>query len=141
MKKIQNGDTVSVNYTGKFEDGTVFDSSLTPGRTPLKAVLGKGALIKGFEEALIDMSIGESKTVEIDPENAYGTHRPELIMEVPKNAVPEGVVEGQMLQGSSPNGPMTVKVLEIKDESVVLDANHPLVGKKLIFDLEVVEVE
>jgi len=141
MKKIQNGDTVTLNYTGKLEDGTMFDSSLVPGRTPLKATIGQGLFIKGFENALLDMTKGESKTVEILPEDAYGMNTPEMIMEIPKSAVPMNVEVGQMLQGSSPNGPMNVKVLEVKEETIVIDANHPLAGKKLIFELEVLEVE
>jgi FKBP-type peptidyl-prolyl cis-trans isomerase SlpA len=141
MEKITQNSTVTVNYTGKLEDGTVFDSSLVEGREPLKAKLGEGQLIPGFESGLIDMTVGENKTVEINPTEAYGDYNDELIVEVPKNNVPENVEVGMMLQTFGPMGPSIVKVLEIKDEVVVLDANHPLAGKKLTFELEVVGVE
>jgi FKBP-type peptidyl-prolyl cis-trans isomerase SlpA len=141
MEKITQNSTVTVNYTGKLEDGTIFDSSLVEGREPLKAKLGEGQLIPGFESGLIDMTIGENKTIEINPTEAYGDYNDELIVEVPKNNVPENVEVGMMLQTFGPMGPSIVKVLEIKDEVVVLDANHPLAGKKLTFELEVVGVE
>jgi FKBP-type peptidyl-prolyl cis-trans isomerase SlpA len=141
MKKVLNDSTVTVHYTGKLEDGTIFDTSLVEGREPLKAKLGEGQLIPGFESGLIDMTIGENKTIDINPTEAYGEYNNELIVEVPKNNVPENVEVGMMLQTFGPMGPSIVKVLEIKDEVVVLDANHPLAGKKLTFELEVVGVE
>lgn len=140
MRKIQNGDTVKVHYTGKLEDGTIFDSSLVEGREPLETVLGQGQLIKGFESGLIDMSEGETKTIEIESADAYGDINPEMVTEVPRVNVPEGVKEGEMLQGMGPMGPVNVKVTEVKEDMVVLDANHPLAGKKLIFDLQVVGI-
>lgn len=141
MKKIQNGDTVVVNYTGRLEDGTIFDTSLTEGREPLKAQLGQGLLIKGFEDGLLEMTEGDKKTIEIDSKDAYGDIREEMIAEVPKEQIPEGINVGDLLQAEGPMGPVTVKVAEIRDNIVVVDANHPLAGKKLIFDLEVVSVE
>ena len=141
MKKVQNGDTVVVNYTGRLEDGTVFDSSLIDGREPLTAQLGQGLLIKGFEDGLIEMTIGDKKTIEIDPSNAYGEINPEMIVEVPKEQIPEGVSVGEMLQAQGPMGPVNVKIAEIKDETIVVDANHPLAGQKLIFDLELVSID
>lgn len=141
MKKITTSDTVSVNYTGKLEDGTTFDSSHFEGREPLKVTLGQGQLIKGFENALIDMVQGESKTIQLEHTEAYGEVIPEMISEVSKTQVPEGIEVGQMLQGNGPMGPINVKVVEVKEETVVLDANHPLAGKKLIFDLEVVSID
>jgi len=140
MKKVENGNTVTVNYTGKLEDGSIFDSSLNEGREPLTAVLGEGSLIKGFEDGLINMSEGESKTVEIEPSEAYGEYREDMINSIPKTQVPEGVSVGDMLQGFGPMGPINVKVVEVNEETVTLDANHPLAGKKLIFDLEVVSI-
>jgi FKBP-type peptidyl-prolyl cis-trans isomerase SlpA len=140
MKKIQTGDNVKVHYTGKLEDGSIFDTSLTEGREPLETTLGQGQLIKGFEAGLIDMVVGEKKTIEIESADAYGEHNPEMINEIPRAQVPEGVKEGEMLQGMGPMGPVNVKVVEVKEETVVLDANHPLAGKKLIFELEVVEI-
>ena len=140
MKKIENGNTVTVNYTGRLEDGTIFDSSLNEGRTPLVATLGQGQLIPGFEEGLMGLSTGEKRTVEIEPENAYGQHNPMMIQEIEKTNVPEGVQVGDTLQGMNQYGPINVTVSEVKEETVVLDMNHPLAGKKLIFDLEVVSV-
>ena len=140
MEKITQNSTVTVNYTGKLEDGTIFDTSLVEGREPLKAKLGEGQLIPGFESGLIDMTIGENKTIDINPTEAYGEYNDELIVEVPKNNVPENVEVGMMLQTFGPMGPSIVKVLEIKDESVVIDANHPLAGEKLIFELEVMGI-
>jgi FKBP-type peptidyl-prolyl cis-trans isomerase 2 len=141
MKKVQNGDTVVVNYTGRLEDGTVFDSSLTEGREPLKAQLGQGLLIKGFEDGIIEMTIGDKKTIEIDPSNAYGDINSEMIVEVPREQIPEGVSVGDMLQAEGPMGPVNVKVAEIKEGTIVVDANHPLAGQKLIFDLELVSID
>jgi peptidylprolyl isomerase len=140
MKKIQVGDTVIVNYTGRLEDGTIFDSSLNEGREPLTSTLGQGQLISGFEDGLIDMVVGETKTIEIEPENAYGNYQSEMITIVSKSQVPETIQVGETLQGNTPNGPIIVKVIEVTDDSVTLDANHPLAGKKLIFDLEVMGI-
>jgi FKBP-type peptidyl-prolyl cis-trans isomerase SlpA len=140
MTKIKNGDNVSVHYTGKLEDGTVFDTSLAEGREPLTVTLGQGQLIPGFENGLIDMTAGEMKTIEIEPENAYGDIKPQMVSEVPLSQVPEGVKAGDMLQGQNQFGPVNVVVTEVKESTVVLDMNHPLAGKKLIFDLEVVSV-
>lgn len=140
MKKIQAGNTVKVNYTGKLEDGTIFDSSLNEGREPLEVTVGQGQLIKGFEDGLFDMSEGETKTIEIEPSEAYGDINIELINSVPRANVPEGVQEGEMLQGEGPMGAVNVKVIEVNEETVVLDANHPLAGKKLTFELEVISI-
>jgi FKBP-type peptidyl-prolyl cis-trans isomerase SlpA len=140
MKKVLNDSTVIVHYTGKLEDGTIFDTSLTEGREPLNVTLGQGQLIKGFEMGLVDMSEGDKKTVEIESVDAYGDHVEDMIIEVPKDKVPEGVEVGQVLQTMGSMGPSFVKVMEVKDEVVVIDANHPLAGKKLIFDLEVVTI-
>jgi FKBP-type peptidyl-prolyl cis-trans isomerase 2 len=138
MEKVKNGDTLKVHYTGRLEDGKVFDSSLTEGREPLEVTLGQGMLIPGFESGLIGMSLGEKKTIEIEPDQAYGERRNDMTNEIPKSYVPEGVKVDDMLTGQSPQGPVNVRVAEVKEDTVVLDANHPLAGKKLIFDLEVV---
>lgn len=140
MKKVKLGDTVTVNYTGKLEDGTIFDSSLNEGREPLKATLGQGNLIKGFENGLLEMSMGETKTIEINPEDAYGEYNPTLKTPIPRSQFPENVQVGETLQGNSPNGPIIVKVLEVNDENVTIDANHPLAGQKLIFEVELTEI-
>lgn len=140
MGKVTNNSTVTVNYTGKLEDGSIFDSSLNEGRTPLTATLGQGQLIRGFEEGLIDMEVGDKKTVEIDVDMAYGQYNEAMIQNVPKEQVPEGVMVGHMLQANTPMGPINFRVLEVNETNVKLDGNHPLAGKKLIFDLEVLEV-
>ena len=140
MEKVTSNSTVEVHYTGRLEDGTVFDSSLVEGREPLTATLGQGNLISGFENGLVDMSVGEKKTIEIEAENAYGQINPQMVNEVAKAQVPEEVSVGDMLQAMSPAGPINVKVLDIKEDVVVLDANHPLAGQKLIFDLEVISI-
>lgn len=138
MEKITIGDTVTVNYTGRLEDGSIFDSSLNEGREPLTALLGNGQLIKGFEDGLIGMSQGEKKTIEILPESAYGQYREDMIVEIPKNQLPSDCKVGDTLQGNGAAGPVMVRVSEIKEHGVMVDANHPLAGKKLIFDLEIV---
>ena len=140
MKKVETTSKVKVHYTGKLEDGTIFDTSLTEGREALEVQLGEGQLIKGFEAGLIDMSEGEKKTIELSVEDAYGEPRPEFINEIPKSNVPEGVQAGEMLQGMGPQGPVNVKVVSVTEDTVTLDANHPLAGKKLIFDLEIVSI-
>jgi peptidylprolyl isomerase len=141
MKKIQNGDTVSVNYIGRLEDGTVFDSSLTEGREPLKVTLGQGQLIKGFENGLLEMSVGDKKTITLNPSEAYGEPNPEAIIDVPLSNLPEGVQIGQTLQGQGPQGPFIVTVVDVNETSARLDHNHPMAGKTLTFDLEIVEVQ
>ena len=141
MAQITNGSSVSVNYTGRLEDGTIFDTSLHEGRTPLNATLGQGQLIPGFENGLMGMAIGEKKTIEIEPSDAYGEINEGMIQEVPLTQVPEGAKVGDMLQGQNERGQFQVSVKEVKENSVVLDMNHPLAGKKLIFDLEVVSID
>lgn len=141
MTQITNGSSVSVNYTGRLEDGTIFDTSIQEGREPLTATLGQGQLIPGFENGLMGMTVGEKRTIEIEPQDAYGEVNPQMVSEVALNQVPEGVKEGDMLQGQNQYGPVQVVVKEVKESTVVLDMNHPLAGKKLIFDLEVVSVD
>lgn len=141
MKKIKSTDTISVHYTGRLEDGTIFDTSLQEGREALKATLGQNQLIKGFENGLIDMSIGDKKTIEIEPVDAYGEINENLISEVPINQLPPTLEVGQVLQGTNQQGnTVLVKILDIGQNTITVDANHPLAGKKLIFDLEVVEI-
>lgn len=141
MSKVEKNSSVTVHYVGKLEDGTVFDSSYLEGREPIKANLGQGLLIPGFENGLLEMTVGEKKTVEIDPDQAYGMVNPELVGEVTKDRVPAEVQVGHTLQTMTEQGPMNVRVVDIKEDIVILDANHPLAGKKLIFDLELISVE
>ncbi len=140
MAKAQNGDVVTVHYTGRLSDGSIFDSSLNEGRHPITVKLGEGTLIKGFENGLLEMEVGNKKTVELDPEQAYGYRNETMVTEVDRSQVPQGVSVGDMLQTMTPNGPINVKVVEINESVIVIDGNHPLVGEKLIFDLELVSI-
>jgi FKBP-type peptidyl-prolyl cis-trans isomerase SlpA len=141
MKKVETNSTVTVNYTGRLEDGSIFDSSVVEGREPLTATLGQGQLIKGFESGLHDMSVGDKKTVEIEAEDAYGTYNDFMVQEVKKEQMPGEVEVGMHLQADTQMGPVQFVVKDIKEDSVILDANHPLAGQKLIFDLEVLEIQ
>ena len=135
---INEKSKVRVHYTGKLEDGRVFDSSVD--KEPLEIVLGEGNLIKGFENGLIGMKQGEKKTIEIDPKDGYGEIIENRLVEVEKSKLPEEINVGMVLQASSENGSMVVMIKEIKDDVVIVDTNHPLAGRKLVFDLEVIEV-
>lgn len=142
MKKAETGNSITVHYTGKFEDGQVFDTSLTEGREPLTTVLSDETnLIKGFTEALYGLTEGEKKTVELTPADAYGEVMEDLISNVPLENMPEGVKVGDMLQAQGPNGVFNVVVVDVNETTAKVDANHPLAGKKLIFDLEVVSID
>ena len=137
--KVENGKKVKVHYIGKLVDGEVFDTS--EGRDPIEFTVGQGMMIKGFEDGVLNMESGEKKTVEIDASEAYGESNSELFREVEKSKL-EGVEYevGTRLEAQTPQGGVPVVVSEIKEDVVVLDMNHPLAGKKLIFDLELVEV-
>ena len=138
MGKVEEGKTLKVHYTGKFENDEVFDTS--EGREPLEFTVGQGQLIPGFENGLIGMEEGEKKVVEIEPTDGYGEFREDLKQEVNTEQLPEGVKIGDMLQAPTPEGTVNVTVTEINGEKATVDANHPLAGRKLIFELEVVEV-
>lgn len=147
MTVVKENSKVKVHYTGKFTDGTAFDSSraiegypFVDGE-PLDVELGKGLLIPGFEKALQGMTVGETKTVNIACADAYGEPQDTHIQEVEKQYVPETVEAGQVLQSQTPQGPITVKVKEVREDVVVLDANHPLAGQDLVFDLELVGLD
>jgi peptidylprolyl isomerase len=135
---IEKGSKVKVHYTGKFEDNNIFDTSKD--KEPLEFTVGEGQLIPGFEQGVVGLNSGDKKTVELEPEQAYGPVRDELINEVAMEKLPEGVKQGQMLQAQTEQGAMNVVVTEVKEKTATVDANHPLAGKKLIFDLEVVEI-
>jgi len=139
---VKDGDKVKVNYTGTFEDGTEFDSS--EGREPLEVTVGSGQVIPGFEMGLLGMAVGDKKTITITPEEGYGQIREDLIADVPKSQFPPelNLTVGQQLQSQQPDGRvMNVTVKDIKDTMVTIDANHPLAGKTLLFDVELVEIE
>jgi len=141
MQKPQAGDTVRVHYTGTLEDGTQFDSSR--GADPLEFAMGQGQLIAGFEMAVAGLAPGESVTVTLAPEEAYGESNAEMVQEVPRRMMPEGVElePGMVLQGQSDEGQVdNFTIVSLTEETVTLDANHPLAGKSLTFDIELVEI-
>ncbi|PIR04366.1 MAG: peptidylprolyl isomerase [Candidatus Magasanikbacteria bacterium CG11_big_fil_rev_8_21_14_0_20_39_34] len=141
MPKPKKGDTVSVHYTGKLEDGEIFDSSKDRG--PLEAILGMGQLIEGFEKALYDMEVGEQKTIHIPKEQAYGEYNPALVVAVSSDKLPEGFAPqvGEWLQMTTDTGhDVIAKILEVNPDGIKLDANHRLAGKDLVFDLELLEI-
>jgi peptidylprolyl isomerase len=139
--KAKNGDKVKVHYTGRFKNGKIFDSSIE--REPLDVEIGAAQVIKGFEDALVGMQEGEKKSVEISPEEGYGQPDPALLIEIPNTNIPEGInpEPGMKLRLADNKGQsVMVTVTEIGDESIRLDANHPLSGKILVFDLELVNI-
>ncbi|MFZ5981526.1 MAG: FKBP-type peptidyl-prolyl cis-trans isomerase [Candidatus Zixiibacteriota bacterium] len=141
MSQAQDGSKVKVHYTGKLDDGTVFDSS--KGRNPFEFEIGAGAVIPGFEKGIRGMKVGETKTITIPPDEAYGHKREELIADVKKSHFPPDIIPtvGQQLQMQQSDGrPLNVMVTEINGEDVTLDANHPLAGKTLTFEVELVEL-
>lgn len=142
MSQVKPGDTVRIHYTGTLEDGTVFDSS--QGREPLEFTVGSGEIIPGLDNALPGMAEGESKTVAVPADEAYGQHDPNGRQQVPRDQIPEHIPldPGTALQMQTPDGQaVPVTVAEVTDEVVVLDANHPLAGKDLTFDVEMVEIK
>jgi len=141
MSKAKNGDTVKVHYTGKLDDGTVFDSS--ENKEPLEFKIGEGQVIAGFEEAVIGMDKGDSKTAKIPADKAYGPHREDMVIEVERDKLAADAVpkKGELWQISRENDdPIIVMVAEVDDSKVTLDANHPLAGKELTFDIQVEEI-
>lgn len=141
MAQAKSGDSVQVHYTGRLTDGSVFDTS--DGRDPLKFTLGEGMVIPGFNDAIIDMNIGDKKTVEIPVDQAYGPSQDELVMPVPRDQFPPDITPevGQQLQMGGPNGElMVVTVTNVKEDIVTLDANPPLAGEDLTFDVELVAI-
>lgn len=141
MQGAKKGDTVKVHYHGKLTNGETFDSS--EGRQPLEFKVGTGMVIKGFDDGVLDMKPGDKKTVEIPVGQAYGERNEELIIEFPKGKFPPGMElqEGMQLQLTNEQGqPVPVVIHAIHEDSVFLDANHPLAGEDLIFDIELVEI-
>ena len=141
MTEVKNGDTVRVHYTGKLTNGEQFDSSAN--REPLEFTVGGGQMIKGFDAAMPGMKVGDKKTVNISAADAYGERSEEAIIEFPKENVPADmkVEKGMNLTLSNQNGqPVPVTVVDVKDDVIVMDANHFLAGKELVFDIELVEI-
>ena len=141
MQRVKSGDKVKVHYHGRLTNGETFDKS--EGREPLEFEVGTGMVIKGFDDGVTGMSVGEKKTINIPFDEAYGPTNPEMIIDMPKDRFPQDMeLElGMSLAMSDGQGQQFgVIVTQIKEGSVVLDANHPLAGKDLIFDLELVEI-
>jgi len=143
MSKATNGNTVRVHYKGTLEDGTIFDDSRTRGET-LNFELGTNHMIEGFQKEIVGMEVGQTKTFKLACEDAYGQPVDEAVVEVPKEAFPENFdfVIGSSVQGTHPSGhQMNAVITEVKDEVVFLDHNHPLSGKDLNFEVELVEID
>ena len=141
MSNAAPGDNVKIHYTGRLEDGTEFDTSV--GRDPLEFTLGSGQVISGFDKAVEGMAVGDSKSVSIPPEDAYGQRQEGMIQEVPKSALPEDLTptEGMALQTRGQDGAtIRLTVTEVSEDTITVDANHPLAGKVLNFDIELVAI-
>lgn len=141
MEQAKSGDTVKIHYSGTLSDGTTFDSS--KGREPLAFALGAGQVIPGFDRAVEGMAVGESKSVTIPAEEAYGPHQEQLVQDVPNSVLPEGLEPevGMQLQGTSGAGQtMQFVVTDVKEDTITLDGNHPLAGQALNFEIELVAI-
>ena len=141
MQQVKSGDTVNVHYHGKLTDGSTFDSS--EGREPLSFTVGSGQVIKGFDDALIDMKVGDKKTVHIPVDQAYGHRNDDMMMEYPKSDFPadmQPTLGLQLHMSDNLGNVFPVVIADIKADIVLLDANHPLAGQDLIFDLELVSI-
>ena len=138
---VQAGQTVSIHYVGTFDDGTEFDSSRNRGE-PLAVQVGSGQVIPGFDEALQGMAIGEVKNIHLTPDMAYGSRNDEAVQTVPKTAFPPEfqLVEGVQVQGQGPAGPVLATIQSWDESTVTVDMNHPLAGKNLNFEIELVSV-
>jgi len=141
MAQVKQGDKVRVHYTGTYDDGTVFDSSVE--RDPLEVTVGTGMVIQGFDRALVDMEPGQKKNVNIPAAEAYGPRAEELVAEIPRERIPENIQleVGQQLQLSlADGGEAIVMIVDLSEKTVTLDANHPMAGMDLNFELELVEI-
>ena len=141
MSEAKAGDTVKIHYTGTLDDGTEFDSSR--GRDPLEFELGAGQVIPGFDEAVHGMNEGDSKTVSIPPEQAYGERHDQMVQDVPKSALPPGIEPevGMALSATNQEGAeMQLTVTAVQEDTITVDGNHPLAGQALNFDIELVSI-
>ena len=141
MSQAKSGDAVKIHYTGTLDDGTEFDSSA--GRDPLEFSLGSGQVIAGFDKAVDGMAVGDSKTVTIPPAEAYGDRHEKLLQQVPKTSLPDDMKPevGMQLQSQDPSGEvMSFVIADVSDETITVDANHPLAGQALTFAIELVEI-
>lgn len=138
-EEIRDGDVIRVRYTGRFPDGKVFDT--TDGRAPFTFVVGSGAVVKGFDAAVRGLRAGERTSVTIDPDMAYGPHNPENVMSISRSSIPAGmnITTGMQLKLPLQGGKaVTATVVKVTRELIRLDANHPMAGKTLVFDIEIV---
>lgn len=141
MSNAKSGDTVKIHYTGTLDDGSQFDSSA--GRDPLEFEVGSGQVIPGFDKAVEGMAVGDSKSVRIEAVDAYGPRHEQLVQEVDRSLLPDDLEpsEGMTLQSSSPDGQtMQFMVTAVAHDTITVDANHPLAGEALSFDIELVEI-
>ncbi len=141
MQQVKNGDKVRVHYHGKLTNGETFDSS--NGCEPLEFEVGSGKVIKGFDAGVTGMKVGEKKSINIPVDEAYGPLNPAMMIEYPKTQFPKDMpleLEMPLIMSSASGEQIEVKISEIKEEVIILNANHPLAGKELIFDLELVEI-
>jgi FKBP-type peptidyl-prolyl cis-trans isomerase 2 len=141
MQQAKSGDKVKVHYYGRLTNGETFDSS--EGKAPLEFEIGGGMVIKGFDEGVTGMAVGEKKTVNIPSEEAYGPRNPEMLVEFPKEKFPQDMeveIGMQLMMNNGAGQQFPVVITEIKEEVVLLDANHPLAGQDLVFDIELVEI-
>ncbi len=142
MAQVKKGDTIKVHYKGTLTDGSLFDSS--EGKEPLEFTVGEQMVIYGFDNGVLDMKVGDKKTLNIPCLEAYGEMNTELMIEIPKSELPEElgeVTEGMQLNMVNQDGyELPVEVIEIKEDAIVLDGNHPLAGQDLIFEVELVEI-
>ena len=140
--KVKQGDSVKVHYVGTLNDGNEFDNSYKRGST-LDFKVGEGQMIKGFDNAVAEMNVGDKKTINIKPEEAYGERKEEAIMAVAKDNFPPDFIakEGEMVQGRTESGqPINALIIEVQDIDIILDMNHPLAGEELNFEIELVEI-
>jgi peptidylprolyl isomerase len=141
MAEAKIGDTVRMHYTGKLTDGSVFDSS--EGSDPLEFELGAGMLIPGLERDIIGMAVGEKSTISVSPEDAYGPHQADAVRDVPRNSIPAEIelAVGANLHATTQEGrQIQLEIVSFDDDIVTLDSNHPLAGKDLVFDVEIVSI-
>jgi peptidylprolyl isomerase len=140
--KVTNGHNVSVHYVGTLTDGTEFDNSRTRGQA-VSFEIGSGRMISGFNDAVVGMTVGETKKVTLAPEQAYGTRNENALQNVPRDAFSEdfNFEVGGMIQGNGPRGPFLAKIHEVGEQEIILDMNHPLAGQELNFEIELVSVE